>query len=640
MSLKTSDPIAYSDQATRANYWKEEAVKWEKLCIKYKKEAEDLRTKLDDLKVKYNELLNVDGATTKRSPSSLGTSNEHNQPVSIGSVGSSGSGELAMSPTNSTEKKKKKWNIIKFLDKKQPSSNALPIASLKKELSMSSTSINTSSSSLSSVVNNNNNDDDSQLSNGFTYDERELSTHYHHLPKLLVKPLKQKSSSYVRFSGPDCPTPTEANTVAGAARELYQVTYGDSVHALSTSTYPSPIGSKGRDGDPIADRYNVVIYENRLIACLADGCNWGLRPQEAAKKASEAFIEYCISKSESIQDVKQVGKILFDAFESAHHSILKGKDDLWEAGTTTLLGGLLLEINKGDDKWSPEWEFVLASVGDCKAYLITDGEVSDITEGNRVSLDAKDCGGRLGPHLDEGKPDLRNLNVFCASVNQGDIILLVTDGVHDNLDPSHLGKTPADMSKEFNLSGAKWADVDLSKAVQAKTAFTTNFLETMLQGITSPSEITHKLINHCWDTTQTSRNFMETMSGKRLPQDFVKYPGKMDHTTCICFRVGQFDILNDDGSKSSSSTASSVMPSPQSSTPYSSPSISSPHSNNNNNNSHHPQPHKDWVKTKVSVHHPIISPFLKKEFSLDSMASPNDTSSQISTPNSSPREDQ
>ncbi len=24
----------------------------------------------------------------------------------------------------------------------------------------------------------------------------------------------------------------------------------------------------------------------------------------------------------------------------------------------------------------------------------------------------RDCGGRLGPHLDEGKPDLRNLNVF------------------------------------------------------------------------------------------------------------------------------------------------------------------------------------------------------------------------------------
>ena len=37
---------------------------------------------------------------------------------------------------------------------------------------------------------------------------------------------------------------------------------------------------------------------------------------------------------------------------------------------------------------------------------------------------------------------------------------------------------------------------------------------------------------------------METQPGKRLPKDYALYPGKMDHTTCVIFKVGAADFQN------------------------------------------------------------------------------------------------
>ncbi|GAM27002.1 hypothetical protein SAMD00019534_101770 [Acytostelium subglobosum LB1] len=534
--------------------------------------------------------------TTTPSKSKLNSSsNGTTQPVSIGSVKSSTSfsresgsssaldriflskslpdqHQIVENEKDKEKKKSKKWNnLIKFnhhsssSNKKHHNNNNNNSSSSNSNNVSGMLSFSSSHSSPALVVSPSKSDskkDQQHLATPdttnesaplFSYNERGLSSHFHHLPRLNVKPILSKSRACLKFSGPDYPAAKQANIVAGGPKTLYQVEYGNSIMAMSTSTYPYSIGSLGRDGDPIADRYNCVVFENRLVACLADGCNWGSRPKEAAQKASDAFIDYILTKNDTIQDTKQIGKILFDAFETAHYAIMKGKGDYSEAGTTTVLGGVLLEINKGDDRWAPEWEFVLASVGDCKAYLISvEGEICDITEGNRINLDPKDCGGRLGPHLEEGRPDLRNMNIFCASVNKGDIILMVTDGVYDNLDPHHLGKTQEEISHEVDLSESRWADVDLTKTHKAKSAYTTAFLESLLKNEKTPSQITHKLIDHCWTTTASSRAFMENNPGKHLPQDYVKYPGKMDHTTIICFTVGHFDIAVDEPINSSS----------------------------------------------------------------------------------------
>ncbi|KYQ94484.1 protein phosphatase 2C-related protein [Tieghemostelium lacteum] len=468
------------------------------------------------------------------------TSTSTTPKTSIAQSSSSSSKDLLVSSGNSINKEKEK-KMDKFLKFMHIHPHHGPKNKENKHKNKDEKSGGSSPSSNNSMSNNG--ADHNKSESDFDYDSKVkgLSTLYRHIPELEVIPTDKQLLAYL--SGPDYTPSTEVNTQIDQPMVKYPSNFSDTIYAVSTSTYPFQIGNTLRDGDPIADRYTCVVYNNRLVTCLADGCNWGEKPKQAAQRASQAFIDHVMSRNDEITNVKEAGRILFDAFENAHKNILDGKtdQDLWQLGTTTLLGGVLLEINKGQDKWSPQWEFVCASVGDCKAFLITQTEIVDITEGNRMNLDAKDCGGRLGPHLDSGKPDLRNLNIFCASADAGDIIIMVSDGIHDNLDPHHLGKSPHEMSKEFNLSADKWSDIDSPKAMVAKTAYCASFLENLLQGTSLPSEIANRLLDHCWNTTKTSRHFLETAEKKqKLPNDYTKYPGKMDHTTAICFKVGHF----------------------------------------------------------------------------------------------------
>jgi len=70
------------------------------------------------------------------------------------------------------------------------------------------------------------------------------------------------------------------------------------------------------------------------------------------------------------------------------------------AGTSTALGGLIVELERDKDPSLPPWAFVFITIGDCKCfkYDIATETCSDITAGNRMNItDARDPGGRLGP---------------------------------------------------------------------------------------------------------------------------------------------------------------------------------------------------------------------------------------------------
>jgi len=170
----------------------------------------------------------------------------------------------------------------------------------------------------------------------------------------------------------------------------------------------------------------------------------------------------------------------------------------------------------------------------------------DITVGNRTNLaDATDPGGRLGPSLQGGTPDLRNLDLYFHPCSKGDILLLVSDGVHDNLDPQMLGKQP----KEFSIDAETWQDAEVNfpeEAEEAKTNFRNKFLSSELSEIVKKNknfsliDICQHLIQYCWYLTKKSREFMEQFPAKKLPADYAQYPGKMDHTTVVAVRVGMF----------------------------------------------------------------------------------------------------
>lgn len=108
-----------------------------------------------------------------------------------------------------------------------------------------------------------------------------------------------------------------------------------------------------------------------------------------------------------------------------------------------------------------------------------------------------------------------------------------------------LGKLP----KDIGIQVSSWTDAEKyfpTKTEEAKTNFRSTYLKEKIieplspeTHIISPKDVSSSLIQHCYNITQKSREYMELKPTEKLPYDLVKYPGKLDHTTCLVFRVGR-----------------------------------------------------------------------------------------------------
>eukprot|EP01105_Mastigella_eilhardi_P018901 TRINITY_DN4412_c0_g1_i3.p1 TRINITY_DN4412_c0_g1~~TRINITY_DN4412_c0_g1_i3.p1 ORF type:complete len:473 (-),score=85.16 TRINITY_DN4412_c0_g1_i3:326-1561(-) len=357
------------------------------------------------------------------------------------------------------------------------------------------------------------------------------------------------------------------HTIAGPADEQ-SCTLQGCVFAQTVSTYPISHSTNVKLGTPICDRYSLqVCADGRTIICISDGCNWGKKPLEASRRASSKFVSSLIAAQSKITRISDAGALLLQALVEAHNEIVYDKTDVWEAGTTTLLGGFILPFKKGSGKKhgivrsmsascgfhqsktmdtpssdEPDgYACVLIGVGDCKAFHWSAAmhRITDITRGNRRNLnDPSDPGGRIGPFLEGGLPDLRNLCIYYQECSADDAILFVSDGVHDNLEPRSLGLPPGDLCCEFK--GLGWdAAVEKNKALadDLREGFMASRLESILFGtvpagtqvdsakhVLNPIVVGKAVIDYCVQTTTKSRNYMDT-SDQRLPEDYARFPG-------------------------------------------------------------------------------------------------------------------
>lgn len=151
----------------------------------------------------------------------------------------------------------------------------------------------------------------------------------------------------------------------------------------------------------------------------------------------------------------------------------------------------------------------------------------------------------MGPYLEGGTPDLRNLKLYFIECSPKDLIFLISDGVHDNCDPQTLGKSPRD----FNLDSPTWEEAEKVFSEKGQD-IKSDFIEKKIQELITkngtrlrpkPKAVTRELLKMCWDLTESSRVWMQNNPNKKLPSDYVEFPGKMDHSTCVCFKVGICD---------------------------------------------------------------------------------------------------
>lgn len=170
--------------------------------------------------------------------------------------------------------------------------------------------------------------------------------------------------------------------------------------------------------------------------------------------------------------------------------------------------------------------------------------MKDLTSKNREEVeDAKDPGGRIGPYLGEdGEPDLRNLAFGWCEAAPGDILIAVSDGVHDNLDPATLGLVPSQFGFEGLDSHDDWKDLPRDVAHVARTDHMCNTLARIIEGLSrsNPALIAKAVVRHCQEVTEKSRDWMEQNPEAILAaQSYSEFPGKMDHCSCVCVRIGK-----------------------------------------------------------------------------------------------------
>lgn len=374
------------------------------------------------------------------------------------------------------------------------------------------------------------------------------------------------------------------------------VYFGDYVYGRVVSNYPMKatlqpdrtiaLDSVIHMGDPVCDQFCVERYASATVFALADGCNWGNKPRMAANRASRAFVNFVqenttIASSSSLLDSHILARSFIHAFDVCQKAILSESKDakyFTDVGTTTLVGGAILEMSGKPNSWA----VVCAGVGDCKIFHIAlsgkKPEVSEITVGSRNIqniTDATDPGGRLGPQKKGGHPDLRNFDAWCHEVLTGDIILVVSDGVHDNLDPQSRG---LDIQEFGDFAETEtWTSVDPAIVsdikMKAQNELILDLFEMVLnenkdiltldlqtsgrrrtgtrEDVAAPQEprshllqlLTERIIEFCRELCKPANKFMETELEKKLPFDYKKYPGKQDHCSCVAIRVGHSNLI-------------------------------------------------------------------------------------------------
>lgn len=350
------------------------------------------------------------------------------------------------------------------------------------------------------------------------------------VPNLSVMEFME-ADRYVNLSGPG-----DSDGNGGDAE------FGGRVYAQTVASYPRIC----LGWDVVCDQWYVRLLGNRIVFALADGCNWGVKVRLAASTACRAIIDQVGDRDVQarIRDTMEGRHYLLRSFSVAHEQVIAAT-----TGTTTLLAGILMEVDPDTD----EWALVTASVGDCKAfvYMQDADRCVDVTLGNRRNLrDARDPGGRLGDSDGQKQPDLRNLQSYFWPVKRNDLLMLVSDGVHDNLDPESFGKHPKDIASDFTdprLSALAagipdWDDADQDTTEKLKSSWMLQKLHGIIKstakdGLTA-KQVSNTLCDYVMQTTSPSRNFMEANPDKPEPTDHVCYPGKMDHTSVISFTVG------------------------------------------------------------------------------------------------------
>ena len=334
-----------------------------------------------------------------------------------------------------------------------------------------------------------------------------------------------------------------------------------------------------RDGDPTADAYAFWRCRNFVVFSVNDGCGWGVEPSYAARVASATFVLYVknefeknMEKYKTTEDLKNLCQT---AIALAHQTIVdlelaEGKNP----GTCTVCAGVLVPIIPDDvfekkniqsekyneihdtsseiakiadeylknvtkkTKMDEKYQLIGVSFGDCKTFYLKKGEdktfeVNDLTFGSRLkALNPNDPGGRIGFQKRPSRLiDMRNNIIFHQIMNWDDMIMVCSDGVHDNLEPKTRGYRPVEVKPE--LGDIKWFKLKAPQIEEMNKEFSLKFIKEMAEHSVSVHQLHQIIMDAVVGVVTDRKQYMADHPDENVPDVLT---GKLDHATLLLCR--------------------------------------------------------------------------------------------------------
>lgn len=223
--------------------------------------------------------------------------------------------------------------------------------------------------------------------------------------------------------------------------KCFTMSHCDGFSAATGSLFPRIPDEKGnlsvRFGDPIADDFLFCRYPRGIFLSIADGCGVSETARKAASTVNRAFIDTMMkAMAKGVASVHALLELLNLSDRKAQKAVLE-----LERGGAKHLG--LMAINKGTSRSKRPWQIFFSRKGDPKVFCYSRKANSciDLTKGPyRVPSQLVLSGGLGDWH--KGAPNLRNYGIYSVEAAENVLIVAMTSGISENLDPQNLSITP------------------------------------------------------------------------------------------------------------------------------------------------------------------------------------------------------
>jgi len=148
------------------------------------------------------------------------------------------------------------------------------------------------------------------------------------------------------------------------------------------------------------------------------------------------------------------------------------------------------------------------------------------------SLNPNDPGGRIGFIKRPSRAiDMRNSVIFHQLMKWNDLVMVCSDGIHDNLEPKTRGYLPVEVDAQ--LGDIKWFKLKPQRIEEINKEYSSRFISEVVSHSVSVHQLHKMMMDAVVGVLRDKKEFMQKNPDESVPDVFS---GKLDHATLLITR--------------------------------------------------------------------------------------------------------